>query len=165
MTLCVIMTGRLWGGLLLPEQLATALSLPVGLRGFVSLFPPQSISAALCVPLSISVCVYQWINKHLSLSPFSASSCPRQKERGAIPPGRATPGTSSLSLPHSPAPTPSTLPPSSQPSTTMTLLASERSLLIRNKFRSGEDPRSLGSRQLKEGRIYFSHNNGFTSQA
>lgn len=69
MTLCVIMTGCLWGGLQLPDQLTAVFSLPLGLRGFASLFPPQSISAVLCVPLSISVCVDQWINKHLSLLP------------------------------------------------------------------------------------------------
>lgn len=128
------MTGCLWGGLLLPELLTAAFSLPVGLSGFASLFPPQSISAVLCLPLSISVCVCQWINKHLCLSLPCFLSLSQQREtegEGSIPPGRATPGTSSLSAP---------LPGSSNLPSAMTLLASERSLLIRNKFRSGEDP-------------------------
>ncbi len=50
----------------MPEQLTTAFSLPVGLKGFASLFPPHSICAVLCVPLSISVCVYQKIIRNTS---------------------------------------------------------------------------------------------------
>lgn len=66
----------------------------------------------------------------------------------SIPPGRVTPGISSFSLLHFLSRAPIVSPPPS----TMTLLASERSLLIRNKFRSGED---LSSCQLKERRTRF----------
>lgn len=95
------MTGCLQGGLLFPEQLTAALSPPVGLRGFSSLFPPPSIAAVLCVPLSISASVHQWINKHLSPSLpcflLLSQQCETEGE-GSIPPDTATTGTSPLSL-------------------------------------------------------------------
>lgn len=118
-------------------QLTIELSLPAGLRSFASPFPPQSISAMLCVPLSISVCVYQWINKHLPLCFPSIPSSKRQKERGPFLLEWHQEFPLSLCF--------LTLPSSS----TMTLLASERSLLIRNKFRSGEVPGGISSCQLK----------------
>lgn len=143
------MTGCLQGGLLFPEQLTAALSPPVGLRGFSSLFPPPSIAAVLCVPLSISASVHQWINKHLSPSLpcflLLSQQCETEGE-GSIPPDTATTGTSPLSLSlFFLAPSLFHLASSSLGST-MTLLASERSLLIRSKFRSGEDPPGGSSR-------------------
>lgn len=134
-TVCVIMTGCQWGGLLLPDQLTTVFSLHVCLRGFASLFP-LSLS-----PLCF-VCFYQYqfvlisglTSICLSCSPASSAPLhsPQWDTEGEepIPPGGVTPGISSFSLLHSCCALPST----------MTLLASERSLLIRNKFRSGEEP-------------------------
>lgn len=116
----------------------------------------------LCVPLSILVCVYQWINKHLSASLLCIPNSERQKERSPF----LLVGWRQ-EFPLSLCSTSSLVPPSSPPPPTPPPLHHDTAGLREVASHPEQVPLRWGFElmPIKGEKDSFSHNHGFSSQA